>query len=95
MAATGVGNLQFIEDIMDHMKYIEILRGNLHTSVDRLGLGRRWILQQDNDPKHTVLNLKQWILYNVPKTLDHPPQSPDLNPTEHILEELDRRIQVP
>lgn len=52
MAATGVRNLHFIERIMDHMKYIEILRTIQCCSF--ICLGRRWILQQDNYPKHTA-----------------------------------------
>lgn len=78
VAAAGVGTLHFIEGKMDQHKYLQILRANVQPSVDRLGLGKHWIFQQDSDPKHTANTVRQWLLYNVPKTLDHPPQSPYL-----------------
>lgn len=38
MTAAGVGNLVFIDQIMDQHVYREILQDNLQPSVDRLGL---------------------------------------------------------
>ncbi|GBM51291.1 hypothetical protein AVEN_164372-1 [Araneus ventricosus] len=46
----------------------------------------------DNDPKHTPLNVRLWCLYNCPQNLKTPPQSPDLNPIEHIWRELEMDI---
>ncbi|GBL76041.1 hypothetical protein AVEN_234352-1 [Araneus ventricosus] len=47
----------------------------------------------DNDPMHTALNVRLWCLYNCPQNLKTPPQSPDLNPTEHIWRELEVRVR--
>jgi len=84
MSATGVGKLYIINGIMDHKMYIEILKENLHVSTQKLEISDNYIFQHDNDPKHTAYNTKQWLLYNVPKQLHTPPQSPDLNPIEHL-----------
>lgn len=41
-------------DIMDSVKYQDILEKNERLSVHKLNLCDDWRLQQDNDPKHTV-----------------------------------------
>ncbi|GBL77614.1 Transposable element Tc1 transposase [Araneus ventricosus] len=92
MSASGLGNLVFIDGIMNHALYINILRDNLKLSAQNLGIGNKFVFYQDNDPKHTALNVRLWCLYNCPQNLKTPPQSPDLNPIKHIWRELEVRV---
>lgn len=93
MSAAGVGKLHFIEGVMDHRMYIRILKENLSASAEKLGLKGKYIFQQDNDPKHTAENTRLWLLYNTPQQLKTPPQSPDMNPIEHLWKILDDAIR--
>ncbi len=63
-SAAGTGRLVRIEGKMNAAMYRNILNENLlHRALD-LRLGRRFIFQQDNDPKHTAKITKKWLQDN-------------------------------
>ncbi len=95
MASGGVGNLTFIEGIMNAECYINVLRHNLKDSARKLGLENTFYFQQDNDPKHTAAKTREWLLYNAPRRLmtPPPPQSPDINPIENLWNKLDVEVR--
>lgn len=93
MAANGVGELVFLDKIMDQHVYLNILKDNLKKSAENLGLSGLFQFYHDNDPKHTAHLVKLWLLYNCPKVLHPPPQSPDINPIEHLWAKLETEIR--
>lgn len=92
-SAAGVGNLCFIEGNMNKFQYLKILQENLKQSAQKLGIENTFHLYQDNDPKHSAHIVKEWLLYNYPKVLKTPPQSPDLNIIENLWQKLEVQIR--
>ncbi|GBN63028.1 Transposable element Tcb1 transposase [Araneus ventricosus] len=88
MASTRVGNLVFIDGIMNHMFYLDILHNSLKESAKNLGLDGNFIFQHD-DPKHTARNVRKWCLFHCKQQLQTPPQSPDNNVIENLWATLE------
>uniref|UniRef100_A0A4W5NG38 Transposase Tc1-like domain-containing protein n=1 Tax=Hucho hucho TaxID=62062 RepID=A0A4W5NG38_9TELE len=74
-SAKGTGQLHRIKGTMDGAMYRQILGENLLPSARALIMGRGWVFQHDNDPKHTAKASKEWLKKKHIKVLEWPSQT--------------------
>lgn len=79
--------LHFINGIKN--QHIDILKQNLKTSVEKLRILEHLTFYQDNDPKHKVYTVRNWLLNYYVKVLATPPQSSVIIIIKNLWNKLD------
>ncbi len=69
-AASWPGQPAIIDGTMNSELYQQILKENVRTSVQEQSLKRMWVMQQDNNPKHTSHSTKEWLKKNKVNVLE-------------------------
>jgi transposase len=83
--------LKFLEENLNQYSYLDLME-SIPEQADEM-FGARWRFQHDNAPAHKASRVREWLNDNVPFILDHPPQSPDLNPIEMVWGFMKYRIE--
>ncbi len=85
-----------IEHRLNATAYLSIVAYHVHPFMTTVYTSSDGYFQQDNAPCHKAQIISDWFLEhdNEFTLLKWPPQSPDLNPREHLWDVVEREIHI-
>ncbi len=91
-----LGLLVPIEHCLNATAYLSIVADHVHPFLTTVYPSSDGYFQQDNAPCHKAQIISDWFLEhdNELTLLKWPPQSPDLNPVEHVWDVVEWEIHI-
>ena len=90
----GIGSLVVVHGNVDQHKYRMVLEDNLQYSADLMGLGQRFVFQQDLARMHTAPAVRDYFEENRIEVMGWVAQSAEFNSIENLWAYLDANVPI-